>query len=165
MFTQACALASQLLFMGRNRGELQPRNKDNHDMKKTITKTKTDKSPAPATAATLLARKSTREPRVKTSSSAVPLPENTNSIQTATVITARIDVGFGNSVFIRGDGPGLSWDKGMPLICASGDQWTISVQSASKPIVFKFLLNDEIWSVGGDYSATPGATVTLSPAF
>src|SRR5688572_5617630 len=29
-----------------------------------------------------------------------------------TTITARVDVGFGNALFLRGEGAGLSWNKG-----------------------------------------------------
>src|SRR5690606_12500637 len=35
-----------------------------------------------------------------------------------TVIVAKIDVGFGNALYLRGDGPGLSWSKGVPMDCA-----------------------------------------------
>jgi hypothetical protein len=34
-----------------------------------------------------------------------------------TVIEARFDAGFGNGLFVRGEGAGLSWEKGEPMIC------------------------------------------------
>jgi hypothetical protein len=34
-----------------------------------------------------------------------------------TVVEARIDVGLGNALFIRGQGDGLNWDQGQPLAC------------------------------------------------
>ncbi len=82
-----------------------------------------------------------------------------------TAITAKIDVGFGNALFIRGEGPGLSWNKGLPLKNTSSDAWTVSFPKATRPIAFKLLVNDETWSQGPDFSADPGAAVTVYPSF
>lgn len=82
-----------------------------------------------------------------------------------TTIVAQIDVGFGNTLFVRGDGPGLSWEKGVSLDCVADDKWTISLGETAKPIVFKFLINDQTWCAGDDFIAQPGTTVTVSPTF
>jgi len=82
-----------------------------------------------------------------------------------TKIVAQIDVGFGNTLYIRGEGPGLSWEKGVPLDCVADDQWTLSLSETSRPVVFKFLINDLTWSLGEDYVAQPGSSVTLAPTF
>jgi hypothetical protein len=82
-----------------------------------------------------------------------------------TVIKAEIDVGFGNTLYLRGDGPGLSWNKGVPLDCTAGDLWVITISGAKSPITFKVLLNDETWSKGEDYTAAPGLTTSLIPVF
>ncbi|HZL44585.1 MAG TPA: hypothetical protein VFC28_00030 [Opitutaceae bacterium] len=84
---------------------------------------------------------------------------------TRTTIVAKIDVGFGNALYIRGEGPGLSWDKGLMMDCASDDQWNVTISDAVTPIVFKFLLNDATWCLGTDYSVEPGASITIEPAF
>lgn len=89
----------------------------------------------------------------------------TVEVPNVTAITAKIDVGFGNALYIRGEGPGLSWNKGLPLKNTGADAWTISLPRSTRPIVFKFLLNDETWSAGADYTADPGASVTVSPSF
>jgi PTS HPr component phosphorylation site len=47
-----------------------------------------------------------------------------------TIIEAKMDVGFGNALFIRGQGAGLSWDKGQPMNCADGTTWMWSGLSA-----------------------------------
>ncbi len=124
---------------------------------------KTIKSPAPATATAFApapAPKITRVPRVKKDSAAVPAAP-----VVPTVITARIDVGFGNTLYLRGDGPGLSWNKGVALACAEEAAWTISLANAVRPVVFKFLINDETWSRGDDYTLLPGTAVEVSPTF
>ncbi len=80
-----------------------------------------------------------------------------------TVVVARVDVGFGNLLFIRGEGPGLSWDRGVPLDCVASDQWTWSTAAASRPFAYKVLINDERWSAGDDFVAEIGVENTISP--
>ena len=82
-----------------------------------------------------------------------------------TVITAALDIGFGNTLYIRGDGPGLSWEKGVPLNCVSAERWTLTLGETARPVAFKFLLNDVTWSEGEDYVAAPGASIVLKPVF
>jgi hypothetical protein len=82
-----------------------------------------------------------------------------------TTISANIDVGFGNALYLRGEGPGLSWDKGVRMECVADDRWSLALGESARPIVFKFLINDETWSVGPDYTVSPGTTVTLTPTF
>jgi hypothetical protein len=84
---------------------------------------------------------------------------------TSTTITAKIDVGFGNAIYVRGDGPGLSWDKGLVMDCAADDEWTITISDAVKPVVFKLLMNDLTWCAGNDYLVEPGAKIAIKPAF
>jgi hypothetical protein len=83
----------------------------------------------------------------------------------ATIVTAVIDIGFGNTLHIRGEGPGLSWDRGLPMECVTDNQWRITLGEAGRPIAFKFLVNDLSWSVGADYVVAAGSSVTLEPSF
>lgn len=82
-----------------------------------------------------------------------------------TTIAARIDIGFGNVLFVRGSGPGLSWDTGVPMACAGPSLWTLDLTGAAQPILYKFLINDEIWSTGPDYAVEPGAQLEVTPLF
>jgi hypothetical protein len=82
-----------------------------------------------------------------------------------TVIAAQVDVGFGNALYIRGEGPGLSWEKGVLLENTSSDHWKISISKATKPVTFKFLVNDEKWSSGEDYVVKAGAEAIFTPFF
>ena len=93
-------------------------------------------------------------PAVKTASKAV-----------ATVVTATIDIGFGNSLYIRGEGAGLSWDRGLPLTSADSETWTVSLSETSKPVAYKVLINDTTWCTGADYIVAPGAHAKIKPAF
>lgn len=116
-------------------------------MKKTTTK---NTKGAKAAAAKPVRKAPAKKPAVKT---------------TRATITAQIDVGFGNALYIRGEGPGLSWDKGLVMDCVADDQWIITISDATVPVVFKFLLNDITWCVGNDFVVEPGGSAVLVPAF
>jgi hypothetical protein len=81
-----------------------------------------------------------------------------------TVIEAKVDVGFGNNLFLRGQGAGLSWERGVPLRCVDGKtwQWTGTVPDR---LTFKLLLNDAVWSKGENLVAAPGQKVEVVPTF
>src|ERR1043166_8109956 len=72
-----------------------------------------------------------------------------------TTIEAKIDVGFGNNLFLRGQGAGLSWDRGTPLTCVDGKTWRWAAPVTDK-LTFKLLLNDKVWAQGEDVMVTPG---------
>ena len=81
-----------------------------------------------------------------------------------TTIEVKIDVGFGNAVFLRGQGSGLTWDQGVLLACVDGGTWRWS-QTVAAPITFKVLLNDQVWSAGNDFVVKPGQKLEVSPSF
>lgn len=80
------------------------------------------------------------------------------------IIEARIDVGFGNALYLRGEGKGLSWTQGVPLTCVDGKTWKWTGETAEQ-LKFKLLLNDQVWSQGEDLVAAPGQRLEISPAF
>lgn len=94
------------------------------------------------------------------------IPAKTPIVTAATPITieAKIDVGFGNRLFLRGQGEGLSWDRGIPLDCVDSQTWRLIVPSKDK-LQFKLLINDTVWAKGEDVVVTPGKRVELAPAF
>jgi hypothetical protein len=83
----------------------------------------------------------------------------------ATFISAQIDIGFGNHLYLRGEGPGLSWDIGVAMDNTGSNLWTASVKGAKLPVVFKVLVNDLTWNTGADYSVNPGQSITVYPTF
>jgi len=82
-----------------------------------------------------------------------------------TSVIARVDVGFGNSLYIRGEGAGLSWDKGVQLDNVSPYEWSFSSTTAKGDVTFKFLINDELWAEGDDITVAKGDTSISSPVF
>lgn len=89
-----------------------------------------------------------------------PLPT-----EQTTIIQAKMDVGFGNSLFIRGQGDGLSWDKGLPLSCLDGSAWVWTTRRAKGKVVFKLLLNDQVWAKGEDVVVEAGRKIEVVPVF
>jgi hypothetical protein len=96
---------------------------------------------------------------------APPAVKISAAIPVSTTVVAQIDVGFGNTLYVRGEGPGLSWEKGLALDCVADDKWSVTFAETAKPIVFKFLINDQTWCTGDDYVAQPGSTLTTTPCF
>jgi len=130
-------------------------------MKKTTKTTKTKAlTPAPKTAKAV--KQTAAAPAAKKAKAVV---KPTATSVTVTTITAKIDVGFGNTLFLRGEGPGLSWEKGIPLNCVSDTEWSLNLSGATNPVVFKFLLNDALWSVGEDFNLAPGKVGAFAPEF
>ncbi|MBC8097009.1 MAG: hypothetical protein H7Y43_14475 [Akkermansiaceae bacterium] len=79
-------------------------------------------------------------------------------------IEAKIDVGFGNALYLRGEGTGLSWNQGIPLTCVDNRTWKWSAEASDK-VKFKLLLNDTVWATGEDLIAAPGQRLEVSPTF
>ena len=130
-------------------------------MKKTTKKATVEKAPAKKTA---VVAKKPAAPVKKAASPAKKKP-GVSVESPATFITANIDIGFGNHLFIRGSGPGLSWDHGVAMDCVGTGLWTIAIKEAALPVTFKVLVNDLSWSAGEDFVAAPGQSLTISPSF
>jgi hypothetical protein len=81
-----------------------------------------------------------------------------------TIIDVKHDVGFGNALFLRGTGGGLTWERGVALTCVDGKTWRWSGKVQS-PITFKPLINDKIWSAGNDLTVKPGQKLEVKPVF
>lgn len=140
-------------------------------MKKTNNKSL--KSPAPATKP---AKSAPKKPAAKSAPARVSAASGENAVPepkvkaaatnpVATTITAIIDVGFGNALHVRGEGPGLSWDRGLAMTCVADDRWQIILGESARPFVLKFLVNDLTWSAGPDLTIAPGGSVTVTPEF
>ena len=84
---------------------------------------------------------------------------------TKITISAKVDIGFGNTLFLRGEGKGLSWDQGVSMTCVADDEWSLTVAKAAQPRVFKFLINDEVWCTGEDFSLRSNQSGTFTPSF
>lgn len=86
------------------------------------------------------------------------------SAETTTII-AKIDAGFGNQLYLRGNGAGLTWDKGTLMENAGSDEWIWTSGDVKRELEFKVVLNDSVWSMGGNGVVFPGSTVVFEPVF
>jgi len=84
----------------------------------------------------------------------------------ATRLLATAYIGIGNRLFIRGEGPGLSWEKGVPLQFVSIGKWRWETSEATAPIAFKLYKNDTVeCSALGGQTVVPGHLIEVTAAF
>jgi hypothetical protein len=85
-----------------------------------------------------------------------------------TVITIKCkDVPDGQKIFIRGNGPGLNWEKGIPLVRIDWETWELRIAKADAEFEYKFVLNDENskWEEGDNHKIVPGKKEVIQPGF
>jgi hypothetical protein len=82
-----------------------------------------------------------------------------------TLVEAKVEVRLGNAIYIRGQGDGLSWDKGQPLIPGFGGRWIWKTSKAKGKVLFKLLLNDTIWAKGEKIGVEAGKMIEVVPVF
>ena len=94
------------------------------------------------------------------------LMEQVVSSDGATRLIATSYIGIGNRLFIRGNGPGLSWEKGVPLQFISIGKWRWETPEAAAPIEYKLYKNDETECAGlGARTLEPGHQQEVTAKF
>ncbi len=127
--------------------------------------------PAAAVPRQRAARRSDPEPTLElgfedTLSAAPAAVERTLTSDGATRLLATAYIGIGNRLFIRGDGPGLSWERGVPLQFISIGKWRWETAEAGGPIRFRLYKNDELeCSALGEQVMDPGYLQEVSASF
>lgn len=81
-----------------------------------------------------------------------------------TQIVVDYDVGFGNSLCIRGQGGGLSWDLGLMMRNESANRWVWMTHSLDD-LTFKVLINDRRWEEGDNHTIAGGESEEITPQF
>ncbi|MEM6830154.1 MAG: alpha-amylase family protein [Bacteroidota bacterium] len=84
-----------------------------------------------------------------------------------TTIYAHYDVGFGNSLFIRGDSGPLSWSGGIQMtnVNATTWMWQTSDFAEGQKFECKVLINDSQWATNSNWWVYGGETVDIYPNF
>ncbi len=85
--------------------------------------------------------------------------------KTTTCITVRYDAGLGNKLYIRGQGGGLSWEKGIELKNTGGDTWVYETQDDFANLEYKILLNNNGWEKDANHKIERGKRVEFTPNF
>jgi hypothetical protein len=83
---------------------------------------------------------------------------------TSTVVATAF-IGAGNKLFLRGEGPGLSWEKGVPMQFLEIGKWSWSLNEANGPVQIQLFLNDEEADKGGVLTLAPGQRLDVRPDF
>ncbi len=123
-------------------------------------------APKPAPAAAPVAPPAAPAPVRAAPAPVAPAPVPSSARRSVvTTITARINVGFGNALHLRGEGPGLSWDRGLPMECIATDLWRLNLGESARGFSFKVLVNDLTWNSGPDYTVASGGVVNITPTF
>lgn len=82
-----------------------------------------------------------------------------------TKIVVKYDVGFNNSLFLRGKGASLSWEKGIPLKNIRPDEWVWETEAPFSTCEFKVLINDKQYETGENHRLTSGTQMQYTPQF
>ena len=96
-----------------------------------------------------------------------PAPvERVVSSDGATRLLVTAYIGIGNRLFIRGAGPGLTWNKGLPLQFVSIGKWRWETSDATTPVQYKLYKNDDIESASvGLQTLDPGQQQEVTATF
>ncbi|MCC5841110.1 MAG: hypothetical protein JJT96_13415 [Opitutales bacterium] len=81
------------------------------------------------------------------------------------VLDVRAMIGIQNKLFLRGDPPFLSWDKGIPLPLTGIGEYRWTCRGLEQPVSCKLILNDTDWAAGENITLVPGEVVRVTPRF
>jgi hypothetical protein len=82
-----------------------------------------------------------------------------------TRLTVTSYIGIGNKLYLRGEGPGLSQTKGVPLQFVSIGRWRWETDAATAPVICRIYKNDKLEAPTGPLILTPGTEQEVSAAF
>jgi hypothetical protein len=74
-------------------------------------------------------------------------------------------IGISNKLYIRGEGPGLAWDKGIPMELVGIGKWEWKTYDASTIVRCKVLINDEQSTDSENIDIEPNTTVETTASF
>jgi hypothetical protein len=89
--------------------------------------------------------------------------ETRKSLKTRIII--KYNVGFNNTIHLRGTGANLSWEKGIALKNIKADEWVWETDASFTSCEFKVLINDKQYEAGDNHHIVCGGTLQYSPRF
>lgn len=92
------------------------------------------------------------------------IEENIDKNGTTTVV-ANVMIGIGNKPYLRGEGPGLSWDEGVSMNFVEIGKWAWSPPRKNASIQVQVYRNDEVPDKGGKVDVRPGQKLEITPDF
>ena len=82
-----------------------------------------------------------------------------------TTVVANVMIGIGNKPFLRGEGPGLSWDEGVSMNFIEIGKWAWSPPRKNASLTVQVYRNDQDPDKGGKVEVKPGQKLEITPDF
>jgi hypothetical protein len=91
--------------------------------------------------------------------------EEVEGLFSTSTVVATAFIGASNKLFLRGEGPGLSWEEGVPMQFVEIGKWSWSVPDHLEPVRVQVFKNDEEGDKAGVHTLLPGQRLELRPEF
>ena len=82
-----------------------------------------------------------------------------------TTVVANVMIGIGNKPYLRGEGPGLSWDEGVPMNFIEIGKWAWSPPRKNASLTVQVYRNDQDPDKSGKIEVKPGQKLEITPDF
>ncbi|WP_269543019.1 hypothetical protein [Cerasicoccus fimbriatus] len=83
----------------------------------------------------------------------------------ATTLIAQVLIGIGNKPYVRGTGPGLSEDEGVPMEFLEIGKWQWTAPESDEPVTVRIYKNDEDPAEGDPIEIPAGQRRSVAPKF
>ena len=90
--------------------------------------------------------------------------EEKNNSQITSVV-ANVMIGIGNKPYVRGEGPGLSWEQGIAMNFVEIGKWAWSPSRKNASLTIQIYRNDEDPDKTGKHEIKPGEKFEITPEF
>ncbi|MGH8016957.1 MAG: hypothetical protein ACREIA_01495 [Opitutaceae bacterium] len=94
-----------------------------------------------------------------------PAKHTRRDLAGATSVVATAYIGIGNKLFVRGEGPGLTWERGVPMQFLAIGKWGWTTTDAGGPVICRIFRNDETPMLDADVIISPGEKAEITPRF
>jgi hypothetical protein len=82
-----------------------------------------------------------------------------------TSVVANVMIGIGNKPYLRGEGPGLSWDEGVPMNFIEIGKWAWSPSRKNASLTVQLYRNDNDPDQSGKIEVKAGEKIEITPDF
>ncbi len=82
-----------------------------------------------------------------------------------TSVVANVMIGIGNKPFLRGEGPGLNWDEGVPMNFIEIGKWAWSPPRKNASLTVQVFRNDNDPDQSGKIEVKAGEKIEITPKF
>lgn len=82
-----------------------------------------------------------------------------------TSVVANVMIGIGNKPYLRGEGPGLNWDEGVPMNFIEIGKWAWSPSRKNASLIVQLYRNDNDPDQSGKIDVQAGEKIEITPDF